>query len=48
MKKSAMLLIWGVLLFGMHLLALADDNKGLLPVNQDGIETGAWRNFRPH
>jgi hypothetical protein len=30
------------------MLALAADNKGLLPVNRDGFETGDWRNFRPH
>lgn len=48
MKNSAILLTWVVLLFGIHMLALATDNMGLLPVNRDGFETGDWRNFRPH
>ena len=48
MKNPAILLTWGVLLFGMHLLVLATDNKGLLPLNRDGFETGDWHNFRPH
>ena len=48
MKQTMKSLTWIILLFGVHLLAMSSDHKGLLPVNSDGFETGDWRNFRPH
>ncbi len=35
-------------LFLVSICIVASENKGLLPVNRDGFETGDWRNFRPH
>ena len=47
-KKLTTAFTLGIILFGMQLLAVANDINGLLPVNRDGFETGDWRNFRPH
>ncbi len=40
-----------IVFFAVSLISFniaASDNRGLLPVNLDGFETGDWRNFRPH
>ncbi len=48
MKTKMTLVGWCILFSGMHLVGAETDNKGLLPVNRDGFESGDWRNFRPH
>ena len=47
-QKISIVSIWIVLLLLSSNLLMAQDTKGLLPVNKDGFETGDWRNFRPH
>jgi len=39
---------WIILLLLSTNFLMAQNIKGLLPVNKDGFETGDWRNFRPH
>ena len=47
--KRAIKILTGIIVFSVTAnFALAQNKKGLLPVNKDGFETGDWRNFRPH
>ncbi|MGM0377094.1 MAG: hypothetical protein ACQEQ0_09985 [Bacteroidota bacterium] len=39
---------WVVILLLVTNFSMAQNEKGLMPSNKDGFETGDWHNFRPH